>query len=113
MPLYLSRRFHDESLRYLAIYEAVKCSASLADMICRTYRSHRRVSDITIEGAIRKAAKSNPEQCRALLALLEPSRPQSMLTMALSCASAGGDTDHLTQGEAQADEEYAEWEDSN
>ncbi|ORZ29426.1 hypothetical protein BCR44DRAFT_1385169, partial [Catenaria anguillulae PL171] len=41
--LYLSRRFHEKSLRYMAIYEAVRCSAPLADLICRTYRSHRRV----------------------------------------------------------------------
>ncbi|ORZ39782.1 hypothetical protein BCR44DRAFT_106307, partial [Catenaria anguillulae PL171] len=58
--LYLSRRFHEKSLRYMAIYEAVRCSAPLADLICRTYRSHRRVSDTTMEGAIRKAAERNP-----------------------------------------------------
>ena len=70
ISIYLARRFYLKSIRYLDIYEAVQCSAPLADLICRTYRSHRRVCDNTIEGAIRKAAEAAPLQRDALLALL-------------------------------------------
>ena len=110
VPLFLSRRFYQKSLRYLKIYETVQCSAPLPDLICRTYRSHRRVNDVTVEGAIRKAAKANPEQRQALLALLEPSQPQPMVTMSLSGGGAGGESDPVDD-EVQADDGDPEWED--
>ncbi|ORZ33285.1 hypothetical protein BCR44DRAFT_1438678, partial [Catenaria anguillulae PL171] len=94
----------------MAIYEAVRCSAPLADLICRTYRSHRRVSDTTMEGAIRKAAERNPEQKQALLALLDPE--QSQLSHSITLFGAGGDD--AGEEEAGEDEDDGDegWEDA-
>ena len=105
--LFLSRRFYLKSLRYLAIYEAVKCSAPLADLICRTYRSHRRVTDSTVEGAIRKAAQANPEQRSALLSLLDP---DSQPLVPAAPFSAAGSADEDEEAEAVEDDGNPAWE---
>lgn len=109
--LYLSRRFHEKSLRYMAIYEAVCCSAPLADLICRTYRSHRRISDTTVEGAIRKAADRNSEQRQALLALLDPEQPHLSRSASLSGAGAGGEDAGEEELGDDGDDSNEGWED--
>ena len=95
IPVYLARRFYNKSTRYLDIYEALFCSAPLADLVCRVYRSHRRVCDNTVHGAIRKAAETSPLYKDSLLALLDD-QGVSQSIFALSCQGrqGGGEGDH-------------------
>ena len=99
----------------------VQCSAPLADLICRVYRSHRRVCYITIEGAIRKAAKASPEHKDTLLALLGPleSTGTSSTTVMAGLGNGGAEGDGgadeeqsagADMGESHGDD--GEWEDA-
>ena len=109
IPVYMARRFYIKSIRYLDIYEAVQCSAPLADLICRVYRSHHRVCDSTIEGAIRKAAKASPEHKDTLLALLGPreSTGTSRTIETSSTTVAAGLGNGGAEGDGGADEEQS------
>ena len=93
IQLYTARRFFLKSLCYFDIYETVQCNAPLTDLICRVYRSHRRVCDSTTEGAIRKAASRTNFHQKTLSTLLDPSRTRT----AQSSVSSG------SQGEATED----------
>ncbi len=111
VPLYLSRRFFFKSLRYLTIYEVAQCAAPFADMICRTYRSHRRLSDNTVDGAIRKAARENPAHAQALLAMLpeNQSRLAPVPSPARVNANDSGDEELEEEEADEMDGDEEEW----
>ena len=94
----------------MTIYEVAKCSAPLADMICHTYRSHRRVSDDTIDGAIRKAARENPEHAQTLLALLPGNQTRATPAPTVSRISGSDDEEELEEEEVdEMNGEEADW----